>query len=104
MRVPESDFSLRAPSAWMPIAMSAFALGFMILYVAAFGIANEPGRDEGAPARLFQLLMLAQWPIIAFFALRWLPRAPKQGLVVLALQIVAWAIPIALIVYPESGS
>ncbi len=42
--------------------------------------------DEGTAAHLFQLLMPAQVPIVAYFAIMWLPRAPRQALVVLALQ------------------
>jgi hypothetical protein len=33
---------------------------------------------------LWQLLMAFQMPIIAFFAFKWLPRAPRQALYVLA--------------------
>ena len=33
--------------------------------------------------------MAAQVPVVAFFALAWLPRAPKEALSVLALQVVA---------------
>ena len=42
--------------------------------------------DEGTAAHLFQLLMPAQVPIVAYFAITWLPRAPRQALAVLALQ------------------
>jgi hypothetical protein len=33
--------------------------------------------------------MAGQIPVIAFFAIRWLPRAPRQALIVLALQCIA---------------
>jgi hypothetical protein len=33
--------------------------------------------------------MAGQMPVLAFFAIKWLPRAPKQTLYVLALQVVA---------------
>lgn len=39
-----------------------------------------------APAHLFQLLMAGQVPIGAYFALKWLPRAPGPTIRVLALQ------------------
>jgi hypothetical protein len=91
---------LRRPAAWVPMALSAAALAMIGGYVATRGVvANE---DEGAPARIFQLLMLAQLAAIGIFAVRWLPRAPRQALVVLTLQIAAWIVPIALIVYLES--
>ena len=64
------------------MSFTAFALVFG--YVAAFGVVR--GADEGPGARVFQLLMAAQAPIVAFFAIKWLPRAPRQALPVLALQ------------------
>jgi hypothetical protein len=78
---------LREPSAFLPVAMSLVALATVGLHVARFGVTHEP--DEGAAAHIWQLLMAAQLPIIAFFAIKWLPRAPKEALVVLALQIAA---------------
>jgi hypothetical protein len=33
--------------------------------------------------------MAGQLPVLAFFAVKWLPRAPKQALCVLALQAAA---------------
>jgi hypothetical protein len=49
-----------------------------------FGIAREP--DEGAAPHIWQLLMTGQLPVLAFFAIKWLPRAPRQTLYVLGLQ------------------
>jgi len=46
--------------------------------------------------------MLAQLPIAGYFAVKWLPKQPKQSLMVLALQVVAWIIPIVTIMYLES--
>lgn len=54
------------------------------------------------PARIFQLLMVLQLPIIAYFAIRWLPKRPAQALLILALQAVAWIIPVATIIWLES--
>ena len=45
---------------------------------------REP--DEGSIAHLWQLLMAGQLPLLAYFAIKWLPRAPKQTLRVFALQ------------------
>lgn len=78
---------LRKPSAFLPMAMSLAALATVLVYVARFGVAHQP--DEGTAAHLWQLLMVAQVPIIAFFAIRWLPEAPRQALPVLALQVIA---------------
>lgn len=81
---------LRHPSAFLPVTMSLAALG--VLLVAAIynilryghGLVREP--DEGAAAHLWQLLMAGQLPLLLFFAIKWLPRAPRQSLRVLALQ------------------
>jgi hypothetical protein len=76
--------SMKQPSALLPLAMSLTALGIMLGHIAIYGVAHEA--DEGAAAHLWQILMAGQVPVIAFFAIKWLPRAPKQALYVLALQ------------------
>ena len=76
---------IKRPSAFVPIVMSFTALATVLLHVARFGVVREP--DEGTAAHIWQLLMAGQVPIVAFFAIKWLPRAPKGALVVLALQI-----------------
>jgi hypothetical protein len=79
--------TLRRPSALIPLAMSFAALGLVLGHVAIFGVARQP--DEGTAAHLWQILMAGQIPVIAFFAITWLPRAPRQALLVLVLQAVA---------------
>ncbi|GHO78756.1 hypothetical protein KSD_65270 [Ktedonobacter sp. SOSP1-85] len=79
--------TLRQPSAYLPVAMSLVALALVLGYVAIFGVTHEA--DEGAAAHIWQLLMVLQVPIIAFFAIKYFPRQPRQALLVLALQIVA---------------
>jgi hypothetical protein len=74
----------KRPSAFLPVAMSLVALATVLVHVALFGAAREA--DEGAAAHIFQLLMVVQVPIIAFFAIKWLPRTPRQALPILALQ------------------
>ena len=66
--------------------MSLAALG-VVTYVAINGVIHEA--DEGTAAHLWQLLMAGQLPIVAFFAIKWLPQAPKQAVPVLALQAAA---------------
>ncbi len=78
---------LKRPSALLPLVMSATALAIVIAYATMFGTARQA--DEGTAAHLWQLLMAGQLPIIAFFALKWLPAEPKRALFVLALQFVA---------------
>ena len=72
------------PSAFLPVGMSLAALATVLIYVVLFGTARQP--DEGTAAHVWQLLMAGQLPIVAFFVIKWLPRAPKPALVVLALQ------------------
>ena len=78
---------MKEPSAFLPLAMSFSALAVVLGHVAMFGIVREA--DEGMAAHLWQLLMAGQVPITAFFAIKWLPGAPRQTLQVLALQAVA---------------
>ena len=78
---------LKRPTAWLPLLMSLLALATVAIHVARFGVAREA--DEGAAAHIWQLLMAAQIPIIAFFAIRWLPKDPRPAFVVLAVQGVA---------------
>jgi hypothetical protein len=77
----------KQPSAFLPVAMSLAALATVLGHVLGFGVAREA--DEGTAAHIFQLLMIAQVPIVAFFAITWLPQAPRQALPVLALQAAA---------------
>jgi hypothetical protein len=78
---------LKQPSAFLPVAMSVGALATVLLHVALFGVTHDP--DEGTAAHIWQLLMAGQLPIVAFFAIKWLPQAPREALTVLAMQIVA---------------
>jgi hypothetical protein len=63
------------------------ALALVLSYVATLGVVHKA--DEGAVAHIWQILMAVQVPIIAFFAIKYLPQKPKQALLVLALQIAA---------------
>src|SRR5579862_7343434 len=72
---------LKQWSALIPIAMSLTALAVVLYHTAVFGAAREA--DEGAAAHIWQLLMAGQVPIVAFYAIKWLPRAPRGTLKVL---------------------
>jgi hypothetical protein len=93
MNQPAYSFGgiVKMPSAFVPMAMSLTALamlGGVYLYGLATGhggLVREP--DEGAAAHIWQLLMAGQMPVLLFFAVKWLPRAPRQALYVLALQV-----------------
>lgn len=78
---------LKRPSALMPVAMSITALALVLGYAARFGVARQA--DEGTAAHLWQLLIAGQLPIVAYFAIRWMPRQPRQALLVLAVQSAA---------------
>lgn len=67
--------------------MSLAALSLVFGHIAMFGGARQA--DEGAAAHLWQLLMAGQIPVIAFFAIKWVPRTQGQALLVLVLQAVA---------------
>jgi hypothetical protein len=81
---------VRKPSAFLPLAMSLTALALLggaYIFALVTGQAGlERQQDEGAIAHLWQLLMAGQLPVLIFFAIKWLPRAPRQTLCVLALQ------------------
>ena len=96
----ENNPLLKQPSAWIPLAVSLVALAMILGYVAMFGIVHN--EDEGTPAHIFQLLMVVQLPIAAYFAFTWLPKRPVQAMLVLALQAVAWVIPILAVMWFES--
>ncbi|MEO8869361.1 MAG: hypothetical protein ABI357_00870 [Granulicella sp.] len=80
---------LHRPSAFLPLAMSVAALVLVLCNVAIDGAGAVHPADEGAAAHLFQLLIVAQVPLVGFFAIKWLPRAPRLSLPVLALQAAA---------------
>jgi hypothetical protein len=75
---------MKSPSALVPLAASLVALAIVLVHAAVYGTAHQA--DEGAAAHLFQILMAGQVPVVAFFAFEWLPRAPRQAALVLALQ------------------
>lgn len=83
----------RKPAALIPLAMSGTALlvvAFALLpaVLRHQAIVREP--DEGTAAHIWQLLMTVQMPVVLYFAVKWLKRAPRQALGVLALQAGAW--------------
>jgi len=87
---------LGRPSAFLPLALSAAAVLTVVVHIARAGTA--PQADEGAAAHLWQAIMLVQLPLVAAFAIRWLPEAPRQALLVLVIQaaaIAAAAAPVA---------
>ena len=76
---------LKQPSAFLPVAMSLAALATIAVHLGLHGTA--PQEDEGAAAHIWQLLMIAQAPIMVYFAIKWVPESPRQALPILALQV-----------------
>jgi hypothetical protein len=77
--------------------MSLAALATLIYFFLRFGVVHEA--DEGTAAHIFQLLLAGQLPIVAFFAIRWLPQSPRQALEVLLLQAAAGLAALAPVFY-----
>ena len=90
---------LRKPSAWLSPGLSLVAIGLIVAHVVFVGVA--PQADEGAEARIFQVLMLFDALVIGAFAVRWLPVAPKAASAVFALQLLIAAIPLITIAVLE---
>ena len=76
---------LKHPSAFLPVAMSLGALAAVLMFVVVHGTA--PQADEGAAAHIWQLLMAAQAPFVLLFAIKWVPRSPRQAVPFLVLQV-----------------
>ena len=84
---PRDSSPLKEWSAWLPLAISLLLLVLVLRYVVIHDAVGAA--DEGTEAHLFQLLMPVQLMTMGYFALTWLPRAPRRTLVVLALQLAA---------------
>jgi hypothetical protein len=68
--------------------MSLSAIGVLVGAL-LYGSGVSTNGDEGAAAHLWQLLMLGQVPVIGYFAVRYLPQAPREGPIVLFAQLAA---------------
>ncbi len=79
-------FLFRHPSAWIPITFSLTVVAMWIVGIAMFGTPIRQS-DEGALAHLFQIWLVLEVLMIAFFATKWLTQKPKEALIVLVIQI-----------------
>jgi len=86
---------IKKPSAWIPIVIPLIFFTYLVIHITIFGIVRE--KDEGMGAHLFQLWLVLEPLMVGFFAVKWLPRAPKQALLILAIQIVAALLPISVV-------
>ena len=74
------------PIGFIPMLMSLTAFAIAIGSVATVPI--EQG-EEGAAAHMFQLLLAAELPLLAFFAMTWLRKDVPAALTILAIQAAA---------------
>ncbi|MFN2195696.1 MAG: hypothetical protein ACK2UW_06190 [Anaerolineales bacterium] len=101
MKTNRPHFSLiRQSSAWLPLALSLAAMLLIASHVAVYGIVHQA--DEETAARIFQIMMLIQLPIGAYFLFKWLPKQPKEALLILALQAILWLAAVASVIILES--
>jgi hypothetical protein len=76
---------IRRPLAWIPVAMSLAILTMVLTTIGLSGAVRQ--EDEGTQAHVFQLWLVLEVVLVVAFAVAWVPRRPKQALVVLAIQI-----------------
>jgi len=100
--IPARSSPLKHWSGWLPIAIAVFLLVLAMRYVAVYGPLRQA--DEGTEAHLFQILMPVQLAVVAYHALTWLPRAPRETLAVLGLQTVATAAVFATVYWIEHAA
>jgi len=96
---PMNSRLFRHPSAHLPIAMSLVALSMVLVHVATVGTIRHP--DEGTAARVFQLLLVAQVPFVAWSAARGFPREPRAAALILLAQLAAAAAAVLAVLWFE---
>ena len=74
----------------------------MLVFGVVLGPVAQPDGDEGTPARLFQGLLLLNLVAVVVFAIRWLPRAPREATSIVVLQVLAAAVPLVVLLFLES--
>ena len=92
---------LKKPSAFIPLIMSIVA--YMMIFVVLLTVGVTHPQDEGAPARIFQLLILLQIPIVASFALKWVPQNPRPAIIILILQAGMALMAVAAVIWVEGS-
>ena len=91
--VPET---LKYPSAWVPLVLTALMLVVFCLYFAGI-IPPDPSGDEGIGAHLFQIWTVLEFFAVAFSVLRWVAMKPKETVLILGLQILLALVPLAIV-------
>lgn len=80
--------------------MSSAATLLIVGYVIAFGV-SEVQKDEGMPARIFQMLLVGQVPLMVYLGIKWFSKMPKHVLFILGLQVAASFFAISLVILFE---
>ena len=75
---------IKCPSAFLPVILSIGALAAVLLQVGI--LATDADLDIRVPADVWRWLLVGQLPVIAFFAIKWLPRDLRSAVSILALQ------------------
>lgn len=88
----------RRPTAWVPLSMSLVALS-LVLGAVAWNGGPIHEADEGAVAHLWQILMALQMPLLLWFAVTWLRRAPRVAWKVMVLQAGAVLANVAAVLF-----
>ncbi len=78
---------MKSPSAFIPVAMSLFAVALVLIHAAIVPFVKHPG--NAAINLLVQILLAAQLPVIVFVIVTRLRRDPKPTLRILAVQAAA---------------
>jgi cell division protein FtsW (lipid II flippase) len=76
---------IKRPLAWIPVAMSLAILAMVLTTIGISGAVRQ--EDEGTKAHIFQIWLVLEVVLVTVFVVEWVPRRPKQALVVLAIQI-----------------
>jgi CHASE2 domain-containing sensor protein len=76
---------IKRPLAWIPVAMSLAILAMVLTTIGISGAVRQ--EDEGTQAHIFQIWLVLEVVLVTAFAVAWVPRRPKQALIVLAIQI-----------------
>lgn len=88
-------------TAWLPLVMSLAALLLIVGYVAFVGVSAQPAKDEGMVARIFQLFLIGQLPIIGYFAGKYFPKNRQGSFWIIVIQIFSGLVPFATIFFLE---
>jgi hypothetical protein len=89
---------LKRLNAYLPLVLSLIMECILLYFLFRHGTPVRE-KDEGVGAHLFQIWLAIEVILIAYFAVTWLPRSPKQALVILLVQIAAVIVVCAPVFY-----